>query len=546
MTEVITQEFTMDPNLLVSVIKSQAGTLPKALLEGVMNSLDAGATSVNITLTETTFEIVDDGRGFNSSEEIRLWFGRFGTPHKEGDSKYGKFRMGRGQLMAFSKTRWLSNEFCMTVDLEKNGLTYDLSTNPDRVQGCRVEGTLYSPLSVWELKDTLTELRKFVLYTPKPVYVNGELYGSNPALLKTWTDEDEYAYYRVVQDCDDLEVYNQGVYVQRVASWQMGMGGVIVSKQPLEVNFARNSILEYKCSVWKRIQTKAEKVVIRKLADAKKLSEGERSYLARRAFGASEQFGNAIERAKIVTDPLGRHSTLASLRQFTQFVYVAETGSLACTVHGRAGTFVVTDSLLSRFGLSNIETFIDALRNMGGVLNPDAVILKPESISQRGLGGAKQISVDGISPRMRAGMSTLSWLNREVAFRLTACGYSANERELLLGFHKQNDFVAWTDGKIYITVNKHFMKILESGLDGAWFWAHTLVHEYMHDCDDSESHSHGEVFYQKFHDAIGRHDLLSLGTLAQQTVVMYMRNLSANGIGKPNALKRQLRPAFVD
>lgn len=533
----------MDPNLLVSVIKAQAGTLSKAILEGVMNSLDAKATRVDVTLTQTNFVIADNGKGFGSADEIKIWFGRFGTPHKAGDATYGKFRMGRGQMMSFAATTWLSNEFCMKVDIEKNGLTYDLSTRREDQDGCRVEGELYVALSTYEFKDILTELKKFVAYTPKPVYVNGELFGASPARLKSWTFENENAYFRVTQDSEDLEIYNQGVFVQTMGTWKTGMGGVIVSKKPLEINLARNAILESKCDVWKSIQTETEKLVIDKLSSAKKLSEGERKFLARRAL-ATGDFAEQIKKAKIITDPTGKHSTLECLKNYTKFVYIAEIGPLACSVHGSDGTFVVTDSLLQRFGMYCIEDFLRELKQKAGIIRHDAVVLNPDSVSKMGLGGAKLLQTDALSPRLKAAMATLEWLNEEVAMRLTAGGYNAGSRQLLLGSHKRNTFVAWTDGKTYITVNKHFTKKLEDGLNGAWFWAHTLVHEYMHDCDDSESHSHSEVFYQKFHDAIGMDELLQLGTLTQQTVLRYMNELRTQGLAKPSALKRQLRPSF--
>jgi hypothetical protein len=525
MKNTVTSDFTMDPGLLISVIKSQAGTLSKALLEGVMNSIDAGASSVHLTINETQFTIEDDGNGFGTPEQIRQWFGRFGTPHNEGDSTYGKFRMGRGQMMSFAATRWLSNGHCMDVDIEKRGLTYDLSQTEKSTRGCRIDGVLYAPLAHYELKDVLTELKKFVLYAPKPIYVNGELYGSCPSLLKSWTFENRDAYFKVVQDCEDLDIYNQGVFVQTIGAWRMGMGGVIVSKKPLEVNFARNSILENKCTTWQDILKKTEELVIKKLGSAMKLEDGERKYLARRALSATGKLAEILVKAKILTDPSGKHSTLASLKHYDKFVYIADSGALACAVHGTDKTFVVTDKLLTRFGCHSIEDFLYDLKKRGGLLQDEISILQPETVSRLGLGGAKTLQMDGLTPRVRASFATLEWLNSEIAFRLSVAGYPARVRSLLLGTHKRNTFIAWTDGKTYITVNKYFLKKLDSGLDGALFWAHTLIHEYMHDTDDSESHSHGEVFYQKFHDAIGNDELLTLGALAQATVVRYLQNM---------------------
>lgn len=543
--EPVNTQFTMDPNLLVSVIKSQAGTLSKALLEGVMNSLDAGASSVNLTLNQTDFTIWDDGKGFSSAEDIENWFGRFGTPHKEGDAQFGKFRMGRGQLMAFAATRWLSNEFCMDVDIEKKGLSYDFSKTEQRVRGCRIEGLLYTPLASYELKDLLTELKKFVAFAPRPVYVNEELFGANPARLKTWTFENDDAYFKVVQGSSELLVYNQGIYVQSLSTWKTGIGGTVVSKKPLEVNFARNAILESKCETWGSIQKVTEQLVVAKLTAARSLEDNERRYLARRVLNATAAFVGSIAKAKILTDPSGKHSTLDTLGFFDKFVHIRESGPLACAVHGTNRTFVVTDLLLERFGLYSVEDFVRELRSLGGVLDYNAVVIDASEVSAQGLGGTTTLEFSDLTPRLRAGFQTLAWLNTRIAERLRAAGYNSDHRELLPGSHKRNKFIAWTDGKSYVTVNRHYIKRLETGLDGALFWAQTLIHEYMHDTDDSESHDHGVVFFQKFHDAINSDAPLALGTLTQETVLVYLKALQENGIGRPRLLTGQLRPAFL-
>lgn len=262
MTEAQNHNFTMDPNLLVSVIKSQAGTLSKALLEGVMNSIDAGATRVDVTLTQTEFCIEDNGKGFSSEDEIKNWFGRFGTPHTEGDAIYGRFRMGRGQMMAFASTEWSSGPFKMSVDIETQGLTYELAHLSEPVKGCRIVGKLYRELPDYKLTDMLSELKKFVAYALRPVYVNGELYGAPAGRLKTWSYEDDDAWYKVVQDSTELLVYNQGVFVEEMGTWRIGMGGIVVSKSRLEVNFARNSVMEDSCAVWRRIASKLERTVL--------------------------------------------------------------------------------------------------------------------------------------------------------------------------------------------------------------------------------------------------------------------------------------------
>lgn len=541
MSEVQNHQFTMDPNLLVSVIKSQAGTLSKAILEGVMNSIDAGASRVDVTVTETFFRIVDNGRGFTTEEEIRNWFGRFGTPHVEGDAIYGRFRMGRGQMMAFAATQWLSGPFKMTVDLEKRGLTYDLEHQAEPTKGCHITGTLYRELTDYKLRDVLTELKKFVAYTPKPVYVNGELYGAPASRLKTWTFEDDDAFYRVVQDSQELLVYNQGVFVEEQGTWRTGMGGVVVSKRPLEVNFARNSVMEDSCEVWRRITKKLERIVLAKLTDAKKLDDGERRFLARRLDLLSRLPGIDMLEAKVLTDPSGKHVGLGALRHYKRFVHIPEKGPLACAAHGEKGTFVVTDDILTRFGVDTLGELLSRFGRYHGILPSDYEVIDAKEVAHLGLGGAEQVGADGLTKKERAAFKALSWLNDKIAEQLMSVGAAGSTRTLLIGKHKTSSFVAWTDGSAFITANKRHLKLFDKGLNGVSEWALTLVHEYMHDTDDSESHSHGEVFYRKFHDTVFMNNCLNVAVLSKQGLSQYLRALNEEGLHKPRDLSKQLK-----
>lgn len=536
-----THDFTMDPNLLVSVIKSQAGSLSKALLEGVMNSIDAGASRVDVTVTAQGFSIIDNGRGFASEDDIRNWFGRFGTPHTQGDATYGKFRMGRGQMMAYGSTTWKSGDFQMQVDIEQRGLRYELETLLEPVKGCRIDGVLYRELNEHKLVDTLTELKKFVAYTPKPVYVNGELYGAPAARLKTWTFEDDDAYYRVVQDATELQVYNLGVFVEDQGTWRIGMGGIVVSKKQLEVNFARNSVMEDSCPVWKRITKKLEAIVLAKLTFARKLDDGERKFLARRLNTLRCYPSLDWRQAKVLTDPSGKHLALAELKRFRRFVHVQDNGPLACAAHGEAGTFVVTDCLLTRFGVNSLQEWLDRMAALGDLLPQAYETIDVDAIAHMGLGNASVVEASAIGRREQAAFKTLQSLNAKLVERLGAAGLVNEPRELLVGKHKANSAVAWTDGKTYITANKKFFKLFEVGLDGVLEWLVTLVHEYMHDTDDSESHAHGEVFYRKFHDTVFSLNSLSMASLAHQGLVEYLNQLNVHGLPKPHKLTRQLR-----
>lgn len=142
--------FGVHPSIIKSIILEQAGDPVKALAELVMNSIDAGATAIHLTVDSKGFEISDDGVGFPNKEHIVNFFGAFGTPHKQGDAEYGKFRLGRGQIMALSTTEWRSGFFGMDVDLENLkdavDIGYSISQFDNEHVGCTIKGKFYTPL----------------------------------------------------------------------------------------------------------------------------------------------------------------------------------------------------------------------------------------------------------------------------------------------------------------------------------------------------------------------------------------------------------------
>jgi len=75
----------MHDKLLLDVIRKQAGSIQKAVLEGVMNSIEAAATRVEVSVEPDQIKIIDDGRGFQNREEIELFFETFGQPDTESE-----------------------------------------------------------------------------------------------------------------------------------------------------------------------------------------------------------------------------------------------------------------------------------------------------------------------------------------------------------------------------------------------------------------------------------------------------------------------------
>lgn len=243
--------FELDPQIIHHIIYSQAGSIGKAIIELLMNSVDARATAVRLSMTKEGFECSDDGNGFANREDVIRYFGRFGTPHEEGDATYGRFRLGRGQIMAHASTIWRSNEWQMTVDTRAMGYSYDLEQPEHALPGCSISGRWYEPLTDSELMSAVQEIRDLVRYTPVSVELNGRVITRDPR-TERWDAEDEFAWYRAKED-GAVSIYNQGVLVRHDPGHMWGAGGLIVSKKAIALNVSRTEILRKTCPVWKAI-----------------------------------------------------------------------------------------------------------------------------------------------------------------------------------------------------------------------------------------------------------------------------------------------------
>ena len=185
-----------------------------------------------------------------------------------------------------------------------------------------------------------------------------------------WTLEDELACYRIVRGAHALEVYDRDTFVRHLSTWQLGVGGVVVSKLPLERDFAM-SAAESECPTWSAIRKVIETLVIRSLTTSSRLTDSQRKFLGVRFRSIAQCASDPLawRGLKLLTDPWGQHLPLSALMHYRRFVHVPEAGTVAGAMHGSDGTFVVTDSLLDRFGMDSLDDWLALLAGMG--LLPD-------------------------------------------------------------------------------------------------------------------------------------------------------------------------------
>ena len=353
------RHISVAPSFAHSLITAQAGTLSKAVLEGIMNSKDAGATEVKIDIDAKGITIIDNGRGFLSREEILEVFEVLGFEHPTVDDRvYGKFGIGRAQLWAFASTIWRSNAFEMDVDIQRRGLDYDLHEDRPVVPGVAISGTFYKKMLTSELISFERELIELALYAPLTVLLNGKSITKNPADEK-WIFETEDAYIRL-KDGGQLTVYNNGIKVRDYPAAHLGSGGAVLTKPGvrLALNTARSDILVSQCKTWARIRRFVQKQSDTRLATkTTRVTDDELENRARRFVGRELPL-HEIADTKFITDITGRGHTLEMfVRQAGGYraggvVTVTEKGSrMGERAHRGKMAFVLAPLTLDRFNV---------------------------------------------------------------------------------------------------------------------------------------------------------------------------------------------------
>jgi len=547
------RKFTMHPDLLFSVIKNQAGTIGKAILELVMNSIDAGATHVDITLDRRSVCVADDGKGFTSETEIDEFFSTFGTPHKPGDAVYARFRMGRGQIMAFARNVWRSGPFQMTVDIQSKGLDYTLDKGLAPALGCTIDGTLYDRLAPGEVIASVNELREQCRYTPVPVYLNGERINEDMDKQK-WTEVTPEAYFKIDNKAARLSIYNLGVLVNHEYASNHGVGGIVVSRLPLEVNFARNDVIKGKCPVWKLIKPILTKHAGKVSKGTKpKITEVWRDFMAQQmlAWAGDRNLGSELAEASIFPDIAGKHWSLNKLSGGdVKAVVVAPEVSLKADKIHQSGLAVVLDGekLERRFSHKALDQVL------AGILTVPReswhrLISTTETVQGR-LATYEEFAGTITDQHMilpdgelnRAQMTTLDSI-RSAQYSVTcamkaAVGVTFERRNL---YAMRSDTAnAYTDGDRNIFIHEKFLSGKKDGPARGIAWAvlvaNLIVHEYLHSENNNLGCTHDAEFYEHFHEIVMHSKLGDAVRYLFGTYANRLTNLSRTVVADLNRL----------
>ncbi len=537
---------------LRSIIRHQSNELSKAVAEAAMNGIDAGATRIDIKAEPDRIKIVDNGRGFADRQAVYDYFEVFSQPHKKGDAIFGKFRMGRGQLFNVGRNVWRSNGLELVVDIgaddgemEAEELGYTIADDPKAGPGCAIDVKLYEPMKAWEYSRIESELTKFMKHVDCEVTVNGHVVTKSPKKMK-WTLETDEAYFQLNHDgASNLAIYNLGVFVKHIPRSTFGVGGTVVSKSALLLNFARNEIMGG-CQSWKGIsktlRENGEARAKRKL----KISDDEMAAISPQLVSGALKWKD-YEDVKLFKLSDESYVSLKNLsrtlcwKRGKRFSFAPVGDRVADKLHQQEVAVVFDQNSFAQFGIddSKPEKFFKLilahhehymewtyvpLKELAAAIDTTGRVL-----TEKDLRKTEQLLLSELSDMCRRAQMLTS-PSEDRYYR------STEWRRVYLG--ESDVAYGWTDGKTRVVIAREAIK--EYGLEEAGFMklALLMLHEVCHGEPDTETHSHGKAFYQLFE----QHSY-KMAECAMERYRSYLSKLANSGrlLSKRNRVKEMRR-----
>lgn len=536
------RRFTVHENLIYHVIKSQSQGVASAINELIQNSIDAKATICEIEINPFNFTFQDDGSGFLSKEYIIKYFETFGQPHSDEEEKvFGRFRMGRGQIMALATTIWHSAKFEMNVDIKNRGLNYDLIEGSIVYPGCLLKGDWYDTISERELEYLYANIKHRCRYLNSiKVILNGALISYSPEDLKNnilFEDENCILLSKTSSFANNsLEVYNLGIYTAKMPFSKYRITGDIITKKHLTLNIKRDTILD-NCHVWQEIEFSLQKHLD---ASKKKITIPEIDWP-----GIVYEFVegrislNEFKDYKLFIDINRVHkyslSDLARLGNVTISFY-PERYVTATAEHlmARHGVVLLSSNSLKEltedsdldYAITLFEMSLEAACNsllqaidnkrekekIESILGINDKIKDYKTLRDVIIGDQILLSEKDLSGHVKCAYQAFKQTitNARIVDKITRSAVHkqdpqlkdlllrATERDFFLGLSSEDN--GWTDGKSFIALNSALFHRIISHPDYIEKAALVYVHELCH--SDEDTFNHTPAFYKLFHDIL--------------------------------------------
>lgn len=550
------RSFDVDKNIIWSLVFKQSKSLSGSVVELIQNSFDAGATSVYLNLTETGFTISDNGKGFKSREEIENWFEVFGYSGRDAEeNKFGRFRMGRGQIMGHAKTIWKSGEFQMSVDVKNHGLNYTLNSSLEPTNGCYISGDWYQKLAKHhsvcnDFKDNLscfiddvTNKVKYLL--GMDVFINDVLVNEINTQDITYEDDLFIFIEKPVLYWKSIQIYNLGINICELKLRQLN--GVVITKKHLSLNISRSEV-QTSCKLFKEIKKKLKTMAPR--YHKKKYEWSDFS-------DACDDFKRRdCELKEILEVPFFydiHRSKQYSLKDLSRIRFCISgwrkkdrySADLAYT---KGECVVLHDDFNRNISIKGkLYSFYAALviikENLRGDERKRDCYLR--AVYQN------HISMEEISDLLKLDHTELDYdsLNKATRIKLDALNSVASSfacyvhsylggydyRKFNVGISTTSQ--AWTDCVSKITIERSLLDGLDSGFVGALKIISVIMHEFCHKNDATDA-GHDFDFYKNYHELMIK---VPLHELSVKLLRAYDDTLAKNKSKAPAGLKKAMK-----
>ena len=462
MTEEI-RRFKASEALLYDVITRQAGSVEKAILEAIMNSVDAGAKKCEIKIDTDAksqlnlITIVDDGKGM-SYEEFLKYFEIFGAVEKR-DKFYGEFQMGRGQIFAHGKTTWKTRDVIATVDIKNKGLDYVITKGNENVNGTVIIIELYEDI----FSSSVEEIQRQSAFAPIKITVDGEKYNRDEH--EQIADNDIATYY-YAEEGGESKIYNRGIFVRTHQPRELQFS--VVSKKPLKLNFARNDLIS---------SDEDNKILLSNMKDvifswvvhnAKNLTSGEKDSLCSYVINVSltEKQIDTIRTAKIFRTTNNNYVSLLDIQEGEGIMF-------------DNNSRVADDLFNHKIYLFKNNNMLSAFFNNNGVKRVSLNDLKKRGL----LPEHGYLQLNNVSDRKTKVLHHLQEFTHRTFH---------DDRKLIP--IQSAELYGVTDGHSWIGINHNFLQ-----------WKHitaaisVLIHEIAHDDSTEQTDTHGEEYYKSYY-----------------------------------------------
>ena len=413
------REFKATKGLARDTMTKQSGDIEKAVLEAVMNSVDADADEIDITIHEDEIIISDNGTGF-SYDEVDTVFEKLG--HEDGrpeDKEFGKFRIGRGQMFNYGVNVWHTQNTLIIVDihgdetrvhrdwfagvdeselgdldgdevvLESGDVSFWVTEVDDHEEGTYISIQLYDELD--NIEHTANEVEKLVRYIPwlhdVTLSINDEdVYNEPVEPIETDT-----AYHTFGSDgfYTRLSVYNKGAYVKRESDDPVG--GDLITKDEISLTMSRQQVAEDD-TVYDLAMKEREHLLLDRLINRDERKEKENKWLLKMA-AKEEEVLEKVRHLRLIEDINGEAWSLSKLSK-EKVTFAKEGDGLAEDAMQYSNIVAIQDS------------YEDLLHD---IISSSQLYSYNDVIEQEMKHEMKEVNEDEISPRRAKNLARARW-----------------------------------------------------------------------------------------------------------------------------------------